>query len=277
MSMPRFEFTGWDGSVWTYGDDDCPIRIKTIDGLGGAPADFVDITGAGQAGVTFVDMAHKPNLITAQYQFGPLLNDEPINGEAALDLYLQWRRAFGRGRQVGKFECLDTGRFQMVRVVLTSWPPLDTKNVHNIGFTAEERIQLRSDESWWRTDPFDKTFDFGDTITVDNLGDEDSWFWCEITGPVTRPKIGLLDELIEITEPDGDPLTVAAGKSVIVQSDPDWWQVDCDGTDVSWLGERWHQKAPADTTKIPFTFTGTGATAATSIRIVVPQLFWTAL
>ncbi len=72
-----------------------------------------------------------------------------------------------------------------------------------------------------------------------------------------------------------------SGQKLVVQSDPDWWQVDLINggtvTDKSWMGERWHQQAPEDTTGIPFTFTGSGTSGATSIRVVIPQLFWTAL
>ena len=278
MTEPRFRFTGWDGQEFSFGDPSCPLRLNNIEGLGGAPAEFVDIVGAGQAGVTFVDLTDQPNVITLDLKFGPLMHGETIKGTAAVEAYSGWRKSLGRGRKVGKFECLDTGRFQMVRPILSQMSPYNiVRGVHNVGFT-DERVQLRSDESWWRTDPFDETFAYGETITVDNLGDDESWPWYQITGPITAPRIGLDGEAITIKRANGTTLTIPAGKTLTVQTDPDWWEVvDSDGVDHSWLGERWHKRAPEDTEGIPVTFTGSGTTSATKIRVVVPQLFWTAI
>ncbi|AMS02417.1 minor tail protein [Gordonia phage Bjanes7] len=275
---PRFRFTGWDGQEFSFGDPSCPLRLNNIEGLGGAPAEFVDIVGAGQAGVTFVDLTDQPNVITLNLRFGPLMNGETIKGTAAVEAYSGWRKSLGRGRKVGKFECLDTGRFQMVRPSISQMSPYNLREVHNVGFIAEERVPLRSDESYWRTDPFDQTFSYGETITVDNLGDDESWPWYQITGPITAPRIGLDGEAITIKRANGATLTIPAGKTLTVQTDPDWWEVvDSDGVDHSWLGERWHKRAPEDTEGIPVTFTGTSTTSATKIRVVVPQLFWTAI
>ncbi|EAS0269358.1 hypothetical protein E7939_21945 [Salmonella enterica] len=275
---PRFRFTGWDGQEFSFGAPSCPLRLNNIEGLGGAPAEFVDIEGAGQAGVTFVDLTDQPNIITLNLRFGPLMHDETIKGTAAVEAYSGWRKSLGRGRKVGKFECLDTGRFQMVRPILSQMSPYNLREVHNVGYVAEERVPLRSDESWWRTEPFDQTFSYGEAITVDNLGDDESWPWYQITGPITAPRIGLDGEEITIKRANGATLTIPAGKTLTVQTDPDWWEVvDSDGVDHSWLGERWHKRAAEDTEGIPVTFTGTGTTSATKIRVVVPQLFWTAI
>ncbi|QHB37246.1 minor tail protein [Gordonia phage Gudmit] len=275
---PRFRFTGWDGEDYSFGDSGCPLRLRNIDGIGGSPNEFVDVAGAGQAGVTFIDLTEQPNVITLDLKFGPLLHDEPIKGAAAVEAYSQWRRSLGRGRKVGKFECLDTGRYQWVRPVLGQTSPYNLRDVHNVGFVAEERTVLRSDESYWRTDPFDQTFDYGSPIAVDNLGDDPSWAWFQITGPITAPTIGIGGETITIKKQDGTTLTLAAGKTLTVQTDPDWWEVkDSDGVDHSWLGTRWHNRIPEESVGVPITFSGSGTSSATKIRVVVPQLYWTAL
>ncbi|EAV6370541.1 hypothetical protein E7936_23480, partial [Salmonella enterica] len=130
---PRFRFTGWDGQEFSFGAPSCPLRLNNIEGLGGAPAEFVDIEGAGQAGVTFVDLTDQPNIITLNLRFGPLMHDETIKGTAAVEAYSGWRKSLGRGRKVGKFECLDTGRFQMVRPILSQMSPYNLREVHNVG------------------------------------------------------------------------------------------------------------------------------------------------
>lgn len=277
MTIPRFRYTGVDGLVYPFGEPSCPLRLVRIDGIGGAPNEPVDIAGAGQAGVTNIDFTDLPSVVTADLRFGPEVNGEPLIRDAAVEAFKQWRRSLGRGRKVGKIESLATGRFQMVRTLLSSLEAYDLGAIYNAGAT-DERVQLRSDESYWRTDPFDKTFAYGETIEADNFGDDPSWAWYQITGPITAPRIGLGGEEITIKRSNGAVLTIPAGKTLTVQTDPDLWEVvDSDGVDHSWLGTRWHKRAPEETEGIPVTFTGTATSSATSIRVVIPQLFWSAL
>lgn len=279
---PRITFTGWNGHEIEFSRESA-LRLNKIDGLGGAPGDFVDTVGAGQAGVTFIDMTNQPNVITLEVRIGPEV--EPgtsAKGTAGVEIYRNWRRALGRGRQVGRLQIEESGRFQMVRAVMSTMPPLQVHQMHNVGYVSEV-VQVRSDESWWRSEPFDQTFAYGRPISVRNDGDEESWPYYEIIGPITRPVVGLLGENIEITKPNGDPLTVAAGKKLFVNTDPDYWEVtDEAGVDYSWLGERWHKKAPPadmqpDDGSIPVTFTGSGTSAATKLRVVIPHLYWMAI
>ncbi|ROZ89016.1 hypothetical protein [Gordonia sp. OPL2] len=277
LEPPRCRFTGWNGKDWKFGDPSCPLRLAGVKGLAGAPTEFVDVQGAGQLGVTNVDITYGPNVVTLDVNVGPLLDDEPVMGDQAVAIFSAWRRSLGIGKQVGKFELVETGRFQMVRAVMSTMPDYSIHQVFNAGWTREQ-IQLRSDESCWRTDPFDQTFPYGSTIEVDNLGDFETWPWYEIIGPITNPTVGLMGETRTIKKADGSNLVIPAGQKLTIQTDPDLWEiVDHTGTDQSWIGDRWHQRAPETTVGIPVTFTGSGTSSGTSIRVVIPQLYWQAI
>lgn len=75
---------------------------------------------------------------------------------------------------------------------------------------------------------------------------------------------------------------LTAGQYLEIETEPNWYQVtDQTGTDRTWDlytladgdDDRWRQFAPARTPEIPVTITGTGTSGATSLRVVVPQIY----
>lgn len=259
------------GKVWRFNADGL-CRIKEIDGLDGAPWKFDETAGVAQPGVTVHGRNDEANTITASIYI-----DHPDAGLAGRNLLAQWRKGNGRGwpRNPGgplmKFEVADTRRFQMVRL-MSFKKAAEYQKIFDCGRAFDE-VEWRSDESWWRTKPIVKTFtaaQFPDA-EVANKGDEASWPHYRLEGPIVDPKIGLDGELIALP-------TLTAGQWLEIESDPDWWEIrDQAGVDRSWIGNRWHTKAPAGNKKIPVTITGTGTTTATKLTVTVPQLFWSAL
>lgn len=276
-----FSMTGVDGSVWPFvGRDDCtletPLRLgKTPAGLSGAPGKHDDDQNVDQAGVTWRSKTLLPNVITLKsLRFGPV-----TRGQDALDRWLQFCNAFGDGRQLGEFHALSLlsgeprDRFQYWRL-LSELPDPDYMQVINTGFVNVGDIALRSDESWWREDPVDVSFtptEFAGA-TVANMCDDDVWGYWEIIGPITNPTIGLAGESITIL------VTVPAGQSWKINTDPNNFSIR-DGADVdrSWLRHYWRKKAPRKTAAIPLALGGTSTNANSRIRLVLPQVYRSAL
>lgn len=259
------------GNEWEF-DVDPRIKLTYIRGLEGAEWEFDELNGADQDGVTTADVMNKPNLIEA----GMFLYGNG-GGPDARDYLAEWRRANGRGgsfRSGGplmRFTVVDSGRFQDVRLVRFNNRAEYTK-MHDCGRAFDEVI-WRSDESWWRTDPEVIEFTASEFAgaTVPNRGDVDSWLHYRLDGPIANPRLGIGDEDILLP-------TLAAGQWLDIETNPDYWAIwDQTHTDRSWIGERWHVKAPADTDDIPITITGTGTTTATKLTVTVPQLYWSAL
>ena len=248
-----------------------PFRLHYIN-LGGPAFEFDDLDGVNQAGVTNSAIKYKPGSITAGIRI-----DGGTGGPDARNLLAAWRRGNGIGgarRSGGKlmrFEVAETARFQEVRLVAFKNAPEYVK-MHAVG-RAYDEVEWRSDETWWRTDPYEFAFtaaEFG-AAKVRNDGDVDSWVHYRLDGPITNPKVGIDGELIPLP-------SLTAGQWLDIETDPDRWAIwDQAGVDRSWIGERWHVKAPADTEEIPLSITGTGTTSATKLTVTVPQLFWSAL
>lgn len=262
------------GEEWELSAPGSPVRLKTIKGIDGAEFELDTTTGVGQAGVSVVGRDDKESIIELEVWVGPV-----YPGNEALELLQRWRKGLGRGWARGgklmRLEALATGRFVEVRLAAKPETPLYATMYH-VGRCADA-VKLMSDESWWRTDPFDRTFpssQFG-SITVSNHGDEASWPWYRITGPISNITIGMAGETV--TLPASCNLT--SGQTLDIDTDPDRWSVQHSASgDRTWkVGQRWRVKAPAETHRIPVTITGTGITSATSLRVVVPQLFHSAL
>ncbi|MFI7172295.1 hypothetical protein [Rhodococcoides fascians] len=284
-----FSLTGVDASVWPFvGLDECslstPLRLgKTPGGLGGAPGKHDDDQNVDQAGVTWRSKMFGPNVITLRsVRFGPV-----PRGQDALDRWLQFCDAFGDGRQLGEFHAqsvrngTERDRFQYWRL-LSELPDPDYMQVVNTGFVNVGDIAVRSDESWWREKPVDVSFTPGQFTgaTVANVSDDDAWAYWEIVGPITNPTIGLAGESITIL------ITVPAGQSWKINTDPNNFSVrDGANVDRSFLRVYWRKKAPRrtatvlnnGTTDIPLALGGTGTNSNTRIRLVLPQVYRSAL
>jgi hypothetical protein len=257
-----------DGTVWDFNDPACPISLRVDPtGLEGAEFTHDDQQNVGQAGVRWVARNDQPNIIRLVAKIGPVRN-----GGDALALGKLWRHSFGRGKDIHTFHCItETGddKFQVVR--LAEKPaPLNITGLKDIGVVLEDPIAFRSDETWWRKDPVVKKFTPAQfsTAAIATESDEPVWPHIVITGPITLPKIGWQGELVPLP-------TIAAGDVWTIETDPDWFEItDASGADKSWVGRRWYKKIPAGNLTVPITIQGTGTTAATSVEVTVPQLFW---
>ena len=259
------------GNEWPFNQGGSRVRLKYVN-LDGADFDFDDLEGVNQAGVTNSSIKYKPGSITAGVRI-----DGGKGGADARSLLADWRRANGVGgaRRAGgqpmRFTILETGRFQEVRLVGFKNPP-DYVKIHAVG-RAYDEVEWRSDETWWRADPYVFTFSAAQfaSAKIGNDGDIDTWVHYKLDGPITNPKLGINGELISLP-------TLTAGQWLDIETNPDYWAIwDQAGFDRSWIGERWHKKAPADTADIPISITGTGTSGATKLTVTVPQMYWAAL
>jgi hypothetical protein len=280
---------GVDGSEFpfvTIGEEsfETPLRLaKDPGGLGGAPGRHDDDQNVDQAGVTWRARMFEPNVLTLPIRFGPL-----DAGEAALDRYCEYRDAMGDGRQVGEFHVTSVrrgirrDRFQYWRLPDGALPEANYSAAVNVGFVDEGDVQLRSDESWWRQVPVEKTWTPAQFAgaSVPNVCDDDVWPYFEITGPITNPTFGVAGESITILT------TISAGQVWKINTDPNRFQIlNAAGVDVSWVRAYWRKRAPRrtaaslnnGTSDVPVTLGGSGTSAATRVKIVLPQVFRSAL
>lgn len=276
--MATYELRDLNGELWTFGQDQ-PIGILdgTLKGVGIAEYSLETLHGVGQRGVTVVGSDLKEGQIgftavVQPYQVG-------LVGGDAVDLVSRFVDGLGqgeveRGDAQGRFTVVDSARFQAVRLVKMG--QVDWGRVRSSRMCKVE-IVLQSDESDWRTDPYDHTFTPAEFVgaTVPNGGTVDSWPWYRLTGPITNPALGLDGETVKLP-------TLAAGQWLEIETEPNWYEVtDQAGADRTWDlytladgdDDRWRQYAPARTPEIPVTITGTGTSSATSLRVVVPQIY----
>ncbi len=267
----RYVLECWNGQVWEFNNPACPLSLRTDPtGLEGAAFQFDDQKNVGQAGVTMRDRMDDPNFVGLDVKIGPV-----TPGVGAVELLRKWRHSLGRGKQIGRFHTItDFGgdRFQDIRLGSALAPPNLTL-MQDAGVILSEPVVLRSDESWWRRRPVERTFapaQFA-TATVETDSDEPVWPHIVITGPITLPTIGWMGEAVPLP-------TIAAGDRWTIETDPDWFQInDSTGADRSWIGRRWYKQIPAGRRTVPITITGTGTSSATKVEITVPQLHWAAL
>lgn len=271
MAGPVVILTGVDGEVWEFGDPLCPVRLKYVKGLGGADFTIEDTEGVGQAGVTFVATNDKPNVVTLGANLGPVPKSQ------GMDLLSRWRQTLGRGSSLisggplMKLEIVQSERYQWMRLTNKLESPFE--QMDNVGWMFED-VDLRSDETWWRTDPIVKEFTAAQFAgaTIDNLGTEPVWPFIRIDGPISSPTLSWAGQ------PAVSLPSLTAGQWLEIESDPDWWAItDQAGLDRSWIGNRWYVKAPKKTNNIPVTITGGSTSGATRLKVTLPQLFATAL
>lgn len=275
MTPVRYTMTGVDGALWTFGGLDepgCMIRHKGITGLGGANFSHEDRANVGEHGVTWNSTMYDPNIIGITVLRSQVFE----SGAQAVAVEKALRRSLssGQGTKIGQFDATSEvdgephTRFQKWRLAKA----LDSPNytlTHDLAYFEIKDVALRSDESWWRAKPVEKTYTAAQfaTALIDNDGEEDVWPHFALTGPITLPKLGLLGETVALP-------TIGAGQTWTIETDPDWFEVrDHTGTERSAVGRRWYAKAPAETDGIPVTITGTGTTAATKLVVTLPQLY----
>lgn len=284
MIFPNMALTDLNGRTWMLCEADSPVRIAVdrngsarLDGLQGAPWKLEETSGVQQPGVTVVTRTDDKSVVSMELRVGPFSKDDPLT--EVREFADGIGRGVARGGRMMRLECLDSRRFQEVRlaeIVEWDWARLATFRWLTIP------LKLQSDESWWRAKPVDKTFtaaEFaGARVKNASTTDLGSWPWFRIDGPITGLKLGFDGEQVSV------PITLTAGQWLEIETDPDRWSIrDHAGTDRTWapsVGFRWHKRVPPRSTKdggTPLHISGTGTSSATRVRVVVPQLFEAAL
>lgn len=274
ISATLTDFWGedWELGYWTPGPRQRGVRLKSITGLAGAPWGFNEVQGESTQGVIVRGRKDEAGPIEAEVYL-----DYPGGGDPAVAYLMQWRRALGRGLARTedspplRLTINNTGRWQDIRLMAAKNEP-DYRAMRSVG-RALDQLTFRQDMSWWRTDPAEETFTAAEFAgaTIGNDGDVDTWPAFRLVGPITSPTLGLAGETMPLP-------TLTAGQWLEIDTDPDYWSiVDQSGTDRSWIGTRWAQRAPANTPTIPVTITGTGTSGTTSLTVTVPQYYWAAL
>lgn len=246
------------------------VRYRTITGLAGAPYSFDELQAATTDGVIVRGRKDEANVIELSCWI-----DYPRGGLDARDWLIEWRRGLGRGLARDENSPplrlrINDSRWQDVRLIAPKNEP-QLELIMAYGRAADE-ITVRQDLSWWRGTPVTRSFTAAQFAgaTIANRGDEATWPTYRLTGPITSPKLGLDGELVSLP-------TLTAGQYLDIETDPDSWQVtDQAGNDRSWIGVRWLKQAPARTTAVPVSITGTGTSGATRLDVSLPQMFWMA-
>lgn len=258
------------GVEWNFAAPGSPIRMHDIEGLDAAAFELDDFAGVNQPGVTTLGRTDKPNVITIT----AFIDGEP--GGDCRDILVRYRSGLGRTWALDptgplmRFGIAESGRFQEVRLFSAERP--DYRSAFDVG-RAKDVVKLRSDESWWRTDPLTRTFTAAQfaSASIPNYGDEAAWPHYRLYGPIASPTLGMVGEVVPLP-------SVAIGGYLDIETDPDLWKVvDQTGADRSWIGDRWYVPAPArrdDTNPIPITVTGTNTNSSTRLEVTLPQLFW---
>jgi hypothetical protein len=264
------------GQVWDFNDPTCPLRLASDPtGIEGAAFGFDDQKNVGQAGVTYRARNDEPNYIGLDIHVGPV----PKGPEAQELLQRVWD-SFGRGKQIHTFHSITDYKGDLTQLVrLAEATALPTSMLTQIRDTGYARIQkkLRSDETWFRKKPVEKSFTAaqfaGATIVSESV--EPVWPYFELTGPITTPTLGVAGEAVPLP-------TIGAGQTWIINTDPDFFSIrDHLDVDRSWVLRYWHTQAPAaepgSSVDVPVTITGTGTSSATKLKVILPQLFWSGI
>lgn len=252
-----------------------PLRLaEPPTGLTGPAPKHDDDQNVDQAGVTWRAAMYDPNVIGLKLRFGPI-----PKGDTAIGRFMDFVDGLGDGRRVGRFTVAGPRRTTFQEWRLVGDPPaVPTNMLLHTGTVVDLTVALRSDESWWRTAPVDVDFLAADfpTAEVDNDSDEDVWPYFELTGPITLPTLGVAGEAVSLP-------TIGSGQTWKIDTDPNHFRItDHLGVDRTFWGGsglpgRWYVKAPARTAGIPVTITGTGTSGATKLKVVLPQLYRSAI
>ena len=285
VGYPEMELEDLNGRVWALSDAESPIRIAVdgksgvakIRGLQGSPWKLEATAGVQQPGVTVISRIDDKSIVSMELRCGGGDPDDVV--DEVREFADGLGRGVARGGRMMRLTCLDSDRFQEVR--LAELVEFDWTRLASIGLQTVQ-LALQSDESWWRSTPVDKTFtasEFaGARVKNASTTDLGSWPWFRIEGPITNPTLGFDGEQVTV------PITLSAGQWVEIETDPDAWSVrNHAGVDLTWapsVGYRWHKRVPPRSTKnggAPLHISGAGTSSETRVRVVVPQLFEAAL
>ncbi|RYF58694.1 MAG: hypothetical protein EOO27_11670 [Comamonadaceae bacterium] len=270
----RYELVGVDAPNspqyrWEFGAPDCPLRLATTPtGLGGAPMVHARQSNARQPGASWRGRNDDINTIELNVRVGP------VPPAQALEVWQAWRQSLGRGDKLAEFHVYsELGHtFQYVRLE-KEIPAPDFAALEWLGEVTETAI-LTSDESWWRSDPVDVTYNYSSYVQgtkITNEGDVPGWMRYEITGPGTFT-IGVGGEYNTLP-------TLAAGETWIIETDAeDPYIRNTAGVD-KWnlVGlKAWYKPVPAGST-VPLDWVVSGGNANTKARFVLPQKYTTAV
>lgn len=274
-----YRLTGIDGTtIWNFEND--PLTLGTDPNVGGAQLKNQRLTNVYQAGGTWVGR---------NMEIAPLMLDVMLRTRIRspwpsdpVELWSKWRDSLGLGENLCTWEVISTHggtRRQLVRLEqVTSETSLRViADTHSF----REKVQLASDESWYRKDELSEAFAVAGWAAADitNLGDIEAPIRYEVTGPVTNLALGVGGEVVEMTG-----TTIPGGETWIIETDPEsprimkstgenmWPEVhDNNGGPVSWhklVPSRWDDPGPT-----AIHIAGSGTSGATSVEVNLPQLF----
>ncbi|AZG43441.1 hypothetical protein [Gordonia insulae] len=279
--MPHYQLTDLNGETWLQ--QGSPVTPQYVRGIDGAPFEHDTIHGVGQRGITVTGT----DLQAGQVAIGAIVHPvrHGLADAAAVNVLSKWRDGLGegetqRGDNQMRLRLVESDRWQVMRLAQRPGPA----NWDRVRYTfILDEIVLQSDESDWRTYPLEYSFTAAQfaTATVENHGTVPSWVRMRLTGPITNPRLGLLDEQVKLPN-------LAGGQYLEIDTDPNWYGVtDQAGVDrtmslytlaaVGGDDDRWRSQAPARTTGIPVNITGTSTTGATKLDVTVPQIYRSAL
>lgn len=271
----QYRLTGIDGTtIWNFRND--PLTLGADPNVGGAQITNQRLTNVYQAGGTWVGR----NLDIAPLVLDVMLRRRIVGDP--VELWSEWRDSLGLGEHLLLWEVIsDHGgtRFQHVRLEgVTSESPL---SVIQSTKCFREKIMLASDESWYRKVPVEATFAVAGwaAAEIQNLGDIESPLRYEVTGPVTNLTLGVEGEEVEMTG-----TTIPGGETWIIETDPESPRIMKSTGENMWPDVHenndgpvsWHKFVPSrwdDVGPVPVHISGSGTSGATSVKLVLPQLF----
>jgi hypothetical protein len=202
----------------------------------------------------------------------------PVPPAQAFDVWQAWRQSLGRGDRLAEFHVysdfagVTSHTWQYVRLE-KEMPAPDFAALEALG-EVREQAELTSDESWWRSQSVDNTYNYSAYVQgtrVMNSGDVPGYMYYELTGPGTFT-IGMGGEYHTLP-------ALAAGEVWHIETDPeDPYIRNAAGVD-KWnlVGlKAWYKSVPAGTS-LPLDWLVSGSNANTKARFVLPQKHTTAV
>lgn len=271
--MPiSYELRGVDDIVWRFGEPDCPFRFARAPmGSGGAPFTNERLSNVTEWGGTFNGQSVGVLVWTLEVLL------KRVKGDAAIAAWHQWQHSLGTGVEELTWVLKSEGggeRRQTVRLEERNGD-VDTALIYDAGYMRDV-VKLGADRGYFESD--DETFTFAPasfaTATVSNYGDLEAPLRYELTGPLTSPTIGVHGEAVTLSG-----TTIPAGETWTIETDPSGPYIHGpDGLD-RWrtvhlnagMPKSWHKKLKRGTW--PLTISASGTTAASSVKVTVPQRF----